>query len=417
MRIAVLLIIVSLVVGGCGLPEATPTPPAPAVPPPTPLVVVVPSPTPVQGGLMPSEATPDLLTPAPPLPEGVVTVAPESDLDAIQVYLVDQLVALRQATAALRETGDRYYTQVGSPPDYPHAWQTDRATLIALVREGQTGWLAAGALYEQIEGIVAGVPSLARYNVILDTGSSGATDGPNVVPFDLNLPDGRVLVKPGNLFALTESLLWGRDPQFAAPGVRADFDGDGKQTLSEAIPDAIVLKGSLDALDDYTGQLLTLARDWRPTAADAFTILATMLPTVGNYFATWKTSTFVAGTATTQPQYQAASRLADAASMLESLRIVYAGVSAQVRAADPAQDRQLAEGLDSLHAFVVDLYQKEQAGKHYTPEEADLLEAEAADRATALTSQVTQVMALLGVTLQQGTSACSGSAPPPSPTP
>jgi hypothetical protein len=199
--------------------------------------------------------------------------------------------------------------------------------------------------------------------------------------------------------------------------VVADFDGDGQQTVGEALPDAAVLKGSLDALDEYTGQLLGLARDWRPTTAEAFTILATMLPTVGTAFATWKNSPFVAGP--TAPPSPAVSRLADIQEMLASLQVVYAAVRPQVQAADPAQDRQLASGLSSLYDFVVDLYHKEQAGKRYTPEEADLLQTEAQDRATALTGQVTQIMAQLGVQLQQGTAACSGIVvgPTPSPTP
>ena len=49
----------------------------------------------------------------------------------------------------------------------------------------------------EAEGVVAGVPSLAEYDLILDAGASGAEGGDSVVPFDLTLPDGRVLPKPG----------------------------------------------------------------------------------------------------------------------------------------------------------------------------------------------------------------------------
>lgn len=67
--------------------------------------------------------------------------------------------------------------------------------------DAKKSWIAASPLYEQMEGIVAGVPDLADYDVILDAGTSAAEGGDNIVPFDLKLPDGRVLVKPGNLFA------------------------------------------------------------------------------------------------------------------------------------------------------------------------------------------------------------------------
>ena len=50
--------------------------------------------------------------------------------------------------------------------------------------------------------MVAGVPSLAQYDIILDAGAAGSEGGENVVPFDLALPDGRVLAKPGNLFGV-----------------------------------------------------------------------------------------------------------------------------------------------------------------------------------------------------------------------
>ena len=58
------------------------------------------------------------------------------------------------------------------------------------------------------------------------------------VPFDLNLPDGRVLPKPGNLFGVTESTLWGTYPEFTITEVEADFNHDGKLDFGEALPDA-----------------------------------------------------------------------------------------------------------------------------------------------------------------------------------
>ena len=76
----------------------------------------------------------------------------------------------------------------------------------------------------------------------------------------LTLPDGRVLPKPGNLFGVTESTLWGTYPEFTVAGVEADFNHDGKLDFGEALPDANVLKAGVDELDRYTAELLTKAR-------------------------------------------------------------------------------------------------------------------------------------------------------------
>ena len=69
-----------------------------------------------------------------------------------------------------------------------------------------------------MEGIVAGVPSLAEYDVIIDAGTSAAEDPESAVPFDLELADGRTLKQPGNLYGVMEGGLWGTIPEFAAKG-------------------------------------------------------------------------------------------------------------------------------------------------------------------------------------------------------
>ena len=96
----------------------------------------------------------------------------------------------------------------------------------------------ASPLYEQMEGIVAGTPSLVQYDVILDAGTSALESAEDAVPFDLTLPDGRVLPKPGNLFGVSESTLWGTYPEYSVPNLPADFDGDGKPGFGESLPDA-----------------------------------------------------------------------------------------------------------------------------------------------------------------------------------
>ena len=58
------------------------------------------------------------------------------------------------------------------------------------------------------------------------------------MPFDVELPDGEVLEQPGNFFFLTETSLFGTNPEFQAEGVEPDLDGDGEVAFGEAVPDA-----------------------------------------------------------------------------------------------------------------------------------------------------------------------------------
>jgi hypothetical protein len=57
-------------------------------------------------------------------------------------------------------------------------------------------WIEGNPYYERMEGVVAGTPSLAEYDVILDAGSSAAEDPESAVPFDLTLSDGRRPIDP-----------------------------------------------------------------------------------------------------------------------------------------------------------------------------------------------------------------------------
>ena len=344
-------------------------------------------------GTEPGTATP------PPAP----TPAPAAgDLGAVKTYLLENVDKLKNNTAALKATSDQYYELAqGAGGDYAALWQAQQPALIPLIQQAQSQWKEASPSYERIEGLVAGVPSLAEYDLILDAGAAGSEGGENVVPFDLTLPDGRTLPKPGNLFGVTESALWGSFAAYRAPGVTPDFDNNGTLDFGEALPDAAVLKGSVDALDRYTGELVTAAGGWQPTESDAFTTLVVMVPTMSEYFDSWKTSRFVAGAASDQRDFVAISRLADIQDILGGLQIVYANISPRVRTVDAAQDEQITQRLADLKAFIADVYRQEQSGKRYTAEEADLLGVEAQNRATAITGQITQVAAQLNVTIQQ----------------
>jgi len=241
---------------------------------------------------------------------------------------------------------------------------------------------------------VAGVPFLSKYDPILDAGAKGETD------YDVRLPDGQVLSKPGNLFGLLETALWGTDKDHIV-NMSVDFDGNGKLEFGEVMPNANFLKGFADAMADQTGALLGRASVWEPTETDVFTALVINVPTMADFFNSWKTSKFVMGDKATHEDFAVISRLSDINDNIGSWQVMWQGLSPVVVDVDAARNQQIASGLTDLKAYVDDLYAKEKGGKRYTPEEADLYSSEAQDRATAIVGQITQVAGELNITLPE----------------
>ena len=326
--------------------------------------------------------------------------ASSAELAGIKNYLLDQAAELQNSTAQLQKSADEYYTLAEQNQfDYAALWQNHAAEVTEIVDAARAAWMEASPLYEKMEGIVAGTPALAEFDVILDAGASAADDPENAVPFDLTLPNGQVLAKPGNLFGVTESTLWGTYADYTAADVTADFNGNGAVDFGESLPDANVLKAGADALHSYASDLIAAAQTWSPTPSEAFTALVVMIPTMNEYFGSWRDSRFVAGEQSTQRDFVAISRLADMQDILGGLEVVYAQVQPLADAVDSEQSAQIATGLSNLRDFVSDIYRQEQDGKRFSAEEADLLGAEAQNRATNVTGQISQVAAQLNISI------------------
>lgn len=322
------------------------------------------------------------------------------DLSGIKTYLVDKSSQLTAGSKSLKEASDTYYQFAESSGfDYRAMWESNPTGVGAALNDAKSSWLKASPLYEQMEGIVAGTPSLADFDVILDAGASGEDDPENAVPFDLTLPDGRVLPKPGNLFGVLESTLWGTYAGYTS-GIEADLDANGVVDFGEKLPDANVLKASADAFEKYTTELGTASSVWKPTESDAFTALVVMVPTMSEYFNSWKNSRFILGEVSQQRDFVVISRLSDIQNILGSLQIVYGEVKPLVASADVAQATQIEQSLANLKSFVADVYIKEQNGYRYAPEEADVLGAEAQNRATAIAGQIAQIAAKLNIKIE-----------------
>ena len=64
------------------------------------------------------------------------------------------------------------------------------------VKGAQADYKAANPAYEEMEGVVAGVPELADFDVIIDAGAD-KSDPENAVPFSIKTPAARPTSSPG----------------------------------------------------------------------------------------------------------------------------------------------------------------------------------------------------------------------------
>jgi hypothetical protein len=326
--------------------------------------------------------------------------ASAEDLGAIKDYLLEHTERLKGETAALREGAEAYYEKAEAADfDYAKLLEQDRAGVKSFVAGAQKAFDGANPAYEEMEGVVAGVPELADYDVIIDAGGD-ATDPENAVPFSLKTPAGKTYKQPGNFNYLIETSVYGTDPRWAAKGVEPDLDGDGKVQFGEAVPDADFYVTAAREFEKNAAELDAAAREWSPTAQDAFTAMVVMTPTMSEYFEAWKNSRFVAGAKADEKAFVAASRLQDIADILGGLDLVYDNIDDQIESVDPQQAEQTGGSLENLLEFAEKLRDQEAKGRRFTGEEADTLGGEAQSRAEAIAGQISQAAGQLNIKLE-----------------
>jgi hypothetical protein len=335
---------------------------------------------------------------ATPPPDTAGTVS----YPGITKHLRQQTADLTSFTASFEEQAEAYYDLAESAGFDPKKLAaTDREQAASILADLKRLWIQGNPAYERMEGIVAGVPSLSQYDVILDAGSSAREDPASAVPFDLTLPGGRVVKQPGNLYNVTEGALWGTLPAWIAKGTPTDLDADGEVEFGEVLPDARLLVAAARQFDRYAGELQDAAAAWKPKESDAFTALVVMVPTMSEYFGQWKDSRFVAGGASTAEAFNVVSRLSDINDILASLRVIYGDVRPRIAKSSEMRAAQTGRELQDLSAFIEDLFVKEQAGKRFTRDQAEVLGTEAQDRGSAIAGQISQAAGSLGITIEQ----------------
>jgi hypothetical protein len=328
------------------------------------------------------------------------TEQPADDLQPIKDFLLAHTETLNQEATKLREGAEEYYALAEAADfDYAALLEDKRADVRAFVEEAQETFAAANPAYEEMEGVVAGVPSLADFDVIIDAGAD-KSDPENAVPFSLKTPAGKTYEQPGNFNYLIETSAYGTEPKFAAKGVEPDLDGDGKVSFGEAMPDADFYVTAARDFEKTTQELDAAAQEWTPTAQDAFTALVVMTPTMSEYFDAWKNSRFVAGAKAQEKAFVAASRLQDIADILGGLQTVYASIEPRIAEVDEAQATQTKEQLDELTAFAERLRDEEADGEKFTADDAETLGAEAQSQAEAIAGQISQAAGQLDIQLE-----------------
>jgi len=333
--------------------------------------------------------------------ESTTAGASAADLVPVKGYLTDHSADLVEQVALLKADADEYYALAKSVDfDYERLLAEHGDEVEQILSDSKDVFVVANPAYEQMEGIVAGVPRLAHYDVDIDAGSDASTPE-DAVSFTLTTPDGKQLKQPGNLFFLTETALYGTNPDLAAKGVKADVNGDGKVEFGEGLPDANIYKATLDEFDAQAQSLDADAQEFEPTPSDALTSIVVMTPTMSEYFEAWKNSRFIAGEGADELGFVATSRLSDIADILGGILVTYNGMEKTIAAENPQQAKQTKKELESLVDFAADLRDREAAGEKFTAKQADALGAQAQAQAEAIAGQVTQAAKQLEIELQE----------------
>jgi hypothetical protein len=334
--------------------------------------------------------------------ETAATEQSAAQLEPVKGYLTDHSADLVTQVDQLQANADEYYELAESVNfDYDRLLAEHGDEVEALLSDSKDVFVVANPAYEQMEGIVAGVPRLAHYDVDIDAGSDASTPE-DAVSFTLTTPSGEKLKQPGNLFFLTETALYGTNPDLQAKGTEPDVNGDGKVEFGEGLPDADIYKATLDEFAAQAKSLDEDAREFEPTPSDALTSIVIMTPTMSEYFEAWKNSRFIAGEGASELGFVATSRLSDIADILGGILVTYEGMEAAIAAENPQQAKQTRAELESLVAFASDLRDREAEGEKFTAKQADALGAQAQAQAEAIAGQVTQAAKQLEIELQEG---------------
>ncbi len=323
-------------------------------------------------------------------PRPTSTPDPGARLNAIKAFMVRTTAHLVPLAVALKRAADDYYALAAAARfDYTRLWRERHAQALAALDRARAAWSSSVHTYAGMQSIVGGVPTTGLTDWIINTGTAASAGGYLIAPYDLHLPDGRVLRDPGNLLDVLELTLWGTSALYVVPHVTIDAGKAGG--FGQAVPDANLLKAAGDAFAHYVTLLLSQARAWQPMMIDVYHALIISVSGMGDVISAWKRSRYVLGARSKEADFAARSALATLRDTISGWQVLYGGLGSVVQQKDRARDRLITKGLDGLYGLVASLSAREAAGHRFSPAAADLIGAEIQDRITALVGQVTQV--------------------------
>lgn len=350
-----------------------------------------------------SPATPAFAAAAAPAAAAPVAHAPTvptkvEGKDGVKAYLKETVAAINKAAADLKAAGSEYDALVaangGKPASAAAAKPAEVAALINRMRDAYQRIDSFG--YEYVEGIVAGVPSLMKYDIELDSGVPAAKSTVTDNVADVVIKAGDLTIsKEGSLNNfLIESTVFGTNPRFTDG--QAKLPGLGDKPVGLPRPLLPTALGAY-AVEAY-GRLAKDVDAWQPTDADCFHVLANMTPTLADYFDEWKESkkfgSAVGG------RFVAVSRVSDMRGIMTSTRLAWLAVRGAVKLKDAALAESVSTGYDQILHFIdtVDARDQKQPLKVET---LDALGTQAKEKADKLTVQASQAAALVGVNVDK----------------
>ena len=333
-------------------------------------------------------------TPAPPtLPTGV------KGKDGVKAYLVAVVKQVNAAAADFKTAADEYAKLVAGYQNQPalaaSAKPLETAGLVRRMRDAYQRIDSFG--YEYVEGIVAGVPGLAKYDVELDSGLPKAlAASPTDVVADVVIKAGPdTLDHDGSLNNfLIEPTVFGTNPKFTSgtAGGLPGFDG----TVNLPKPNLCVALADY-AVDGYA-RLLKDSEAWQPSDKDCYQAVFNMTPTLADYFDEWKESR--KGTGELAGRFVAVSRVSDMRGIMSSVKLTWDGLEPELKGKDAALADSISRGYAQIMTFI-DTVDARDAKQKLTLEAIDALGSQAKEKADKLTVQAQQAAALVGVNVEQ----------------
>ena len=344
-------------------------------------------------GAAPSSAS--LVEPGPPPMPADCT-----GRDAVKQYVLVVTASALSGANDLKHDGGLYADLVASHGSAVAAAQTEPERTALLIRSMRNDYKRIDSFgYEYMEGIVAGVPALIKYDVLLDSGVPEVGAGPQDAIPDIHIKAGNVDInREGSLNNwLIEPTVYGTNPKFVVgkaklPGLAGS--GYSAATSEVNLPNPQLVLALADyAVDGYTKlQNDTIA--WQPSDRDLFLAMVNMTPTLADYFDEWKESKKY-GQAL-GGRFVAVSRVSDMRGIMSSTRLTWLAAKSLIDPKDTALSKKISSGYEQIMHFIDTIDDRE----HKRPlkvETIDALGTQAKERADKLTVQDGQAASLLGL--------------------